>query len=157
MQRQGSFLRRNTPARRSRRVGTRRRPAHTTAARSRAAASAPAQLAADIAQRPAGLGRGGGEVAVAGAGLGRAPVPHRQEPVPAQAAALSRPGQEHRAIAKTKAAPVGDVGASIFLRTLFMLVRLAQLTSFNGAGRGGLGEGTQVNCLSRMIIRRVSR
>jgi len=30
----------------------------------------------------AGLGRGGGERAVAGAGLGRAPVPHRQEPVP---------------------------------------------------------------------------
>src|SRR6185437_13165779 len=32
-------------------------------------------------------------------GLGRAPVPHRQELVPAQAAALSRPGQEHRATA----------------------------------------------------------
>src|SRR4249919_3395518 len=36
-----------------------------------------------IAQRPAGLGRGNREGAVAGAGLGRAPVPHRQEPVPA--------------------------------------------------------------------------
>jgi hypothetical protein len=46
-----------------------------------------------------GLGRGGGEGVVAGAGLCRAPVPHRQEPVPAQAAALSRPGQEHGATA----------------------------------------------------------
>jgi len=52
-----------------------------------------------IAQRPAGLGRGGRAGAVAGAGLGRAPVPHRQEPVPPQEAALPRPLQEHRAIA----------------------------------------------------------
>jgi IS5 family transposase len=35
-----------------------------------------------VAQSSAGLGGTGGAGAVAGAGLGRAPVPHRQEPVP---------------------------------------------------------------------------
>src|SRR4030081_2323706 len=56
-----------------------------------------------VARTAAGCGGGGGAGAVTGAGLGRAPVPHRQEPVPASQAALSRPGQEHRATAH----PVG--------------------------------------------------
>src|ERR1044071_6755946 len=45
------------------------------------------------------FGRACRESPGAGAGLGRAPVPHRQEPVPPQEAALSRPGQEHGATA----------------------------------------------------------
>jgi hypothetical protein len=36
-----------------------------------------------VTQRLARAGRGGREGAVASAGLGRAPVPHREEPVPA--------------------------------------------------------------------------
>ena len=58
-----------------------------------------AQHHQSIAERPAGFGRAGRASAGAGAGLGRAPLPHRQEPVPPQEAALSRPGQEHRAAA----------------------------------------------------------
>ena len=41
-----------------------------------------AQHHQSVAQSSAGLGRGGGERPVTGASLGRAPVPHRQEPIP---------------------------------------------------------------------------
>src|ERR1044071_110538 len=45
------------------------------------------------------FGRACRESPGAGAGLGRSPVPHRQEPVPPQEAALSRPQEEHGATA----------------------------------------------------------
>src|ERR1043165_5730320 len=45
------------------------------------------------ALRVGGAGRAG---AVAGARCRRAPLPHRQKPVPPQEAALPRPQQEHR-------------------------------------------------------------
>ena len=52
-----------------------------------------------LPKAPAGFGGAGRAGAVAGARRRRASLPHRQEPVPAQEAALSRPQEEHRTAA----------------------------------------------------------
>ena len=52
-----------------------------------------------LPKAPAGFGGAGRAGAVTGARRRRASLPHRQEPVPPQEAALSRPQEEHRAAA----------------------------------------------------------